>query len=169
MPDPANPSPSGPQPTGPDPEARLAELGIQLPTPPSPVAAYIPSVRAGNLVFVSGQVPLVDGKPLATGRVPSEVDLDLAIQCARQCTLNALAVVKAQLGSLAAVKQIVRVGCFVACDQGFSDHPKVANGCSKLLVDIFGDRGRHARAAVGAPSLPLGVPVEIEMIVEAGG
>lgn len=154
-----------------DPEARLSQLGLTLPAAPKPVAAYIPTRRTGNLVFVSGQVPVVpgpDGKPqaMARGPVPSQVSIETAQQCARQCVLNGLAALKAAVGSLNAVKQVVRVGVFVCSDAGFTDQPKVANGASELLVEIFGPAGQHARAAVGSIALPLGVPVEIEFLFE---
>ncbi len=149
-----------------DPEARLAELGITLPTPYRPVAAYIPCRRAGNLLFIAGQVPLKDGQMIAKGAVPSEVSLEQALECARQCVLNGLAVAKAELGSLNKIKQVVRVGAFVCSDRGFYDQPKVANGASELLVAIFGEAGKHARAAVGSVALPLGAPVEVEFLVE---
>jgi len=148
------------------PETRLVELGLHLPPPPAPVAAYIPCVRSGSLVYVSGQIPIRDGTPLARGRVPSEVDPETARECARQCTLNGLAVVRSEVGSLDRIGRVVRVGCFVACDPGFDAQPKIANAASELLVDVFGDCGRHARAAVGSVALPLGVPVEIEFIFE---
>jgi enamine deaminase RidA (YjgF/YER057c/UK114 family) len=149
-------------------EQRLIELGISLPTPGTPVAAYIPTKQAGNLVFVSGQVPFRDGKLVATGPVPSAVPLEKAQECARQCVLNGLAVVKAAMGSLDRVKSVVRVGVFVQCEAGYTDQPKVANGASDLLVQIFGEAGRHARAAVGCNALPLGACVEVEMVVEVG-
>jgi len=147
-------------------EANLKSLGIVLPTPAKPVAAYIPVKRTGNLLFVSGQVPWVDGKLLATGTVPSQVSLEQAQACARQCVLNGLAVTRAEVGTLDRIASVVRVGVFVACDVGFVDHPKVGNGASELLVQIFGEAGRHARAAVGAPSLPLGAAVEVEFVLE---
>ena len=146
---------------------RLQELNLELPPAPKPVAAYVPSVRTGDLIYISGQVPLRDGELLATGAVPSAVSFEQAREAARQCTLNALAVLAGQLGQdLDRVKQIVRVGVFVCSDPGFTDQPKVANAASELLQEIFGERGRHARAAVGSVALPLGAPVEIEMIAE---
>lgn len=148
------------------PEAVLESMGLELPPAPAPVAAYIPAVRTGDLVVVSGQIPVIGGEPMALGSVPSEVDLDLAVACAQRCALNGLAVVKAEIGDLARVRRAVRLGCFVACDGSFTDHPRVANGASELLGAVFGERGRHARAAVGCPSLPLGVPVEIEFTFE---
>ncbi len=149
---------------------RFNELGLVLPDAPKPVAAYVPAVRTGNLIFVSGQLPLRDGELIAIGKVPTNVDVDTAKACARQCALNGLAIVAAELGGgvdgLDKIVRIVRLGCFVACDPSFSDPPKVANGASELVVELFGDRGKHARAAVGCASLPLDVPVEIEMTVE---
>jgi enamine deaminase RidA (YjgF/YER057c/UK114 family) len=152
--------------TRPDPEARLAELGIALPAPYAPVAAYIPTRRAGNLLVISGQVPLRAGKLIAEGPVPSRVSPETARECARQCVLNGLAAAKAALGSLSAIRQVVRLGVFVCSDPGFTAQPQVANGASELLVEIFGEPGRHARAAVGSVALPLGAPVEVEMLLE---
>ncbi len=154
-----------------DPEARLTQLGHTLPVAPKPVAAYIPTRRTGNLIFVSGQVPVVpgaDGKPqvIFKGAVPGEVTIEQAQQCARQCVLNGLAALKAAIGNLKAVKQVVRVGVFVCSQPGFYEQPKVANAASELLMEIFGPAGQHARAAVGSVALPLGSPVEIEFIVE---
>jgi enamine deaminase RidA (YjgF/YER057c/UK114 family) len=150
----------------PDPEAALSRLGLVLPTPAAPVAAYIPSRRTGNLLYISGQIPVREGKVLATGAVGTQVTMETARECARQCTLNGLAAAKAMLGSLDSIRQVIRVGCFVACEAGFADQPKVANGASELLVEIFGESGRHARAAVGTNALPLNVPVEIEFLFE---
>jgi enamine deaminase RidA (YjgF/YER057c/UK114 family) len=146
---------------------RLRELGIELPHPPKPVAAYVPAVRTGNLIYISGQVPLRDGALLATGPVPSQVSIQQAWEAARQCALNGLAVLAGALGGdLDRVQRIVRLGVFVCCDPGFTDQPKVANGASELLQEIFGESGRHARAAVGSIALPLGATVEVEMIAE---
>lgn len=151
------------------PESRLAALGLSLPLPAKPVAAYIPFRRAGNLIFVSGQIPSLNGELMARGAVPSQVPVDRAITCARQCVLNGLAVLKEALGELSRVRQVVRVGCFVCSEPGFYEQPKVANGASELLVQVFADRGRHARAAVGSVALPLGAPVEVELVVEVEG
>lgn len=148
------------------PEVKLRELGIELPSPPAPVAAYVPAKRAGNLLYVSGQIPFRDGALLATGRAPDEVSPERARECARQCGLNALAVARAALGSLDRVSQVVRLGCFVASAPGFGGQPAIANGASELMVEVFGERGRHARAAVGSVNLPLNVPVEVEFIFE---
>jgi len=152
------------------PESRLAALGLTLPTPAKPVAAYVPTRRTtsggGNLVFVSGQIPLKDGQLLAKGAVPGEVSVEAARQCAQQCCLNALAAIKAEVGDLSRVKQVLRVGVFVCSQAGFYDQPKVANGASELLEQVFGEAGKHARAAVGSIALPLGAPVEVELLVE---
>jgi enamine deaminase RidA (YjgF/YER057c/UK114 family) len=148
------------------PEGALKRLGIVLPPVSAPVAAYVPTKRVGNLLYVSGQIPFREGKLLAMGPVPSTVSLEDAKAAARQCVLNGLAAVRAAVGSLDHVVQIVRVGAFVASDDGFTDQPKVANGASELLVEIFGEAGRHARAAVGVNVLPLGASVEVELLVE---
>lgn len=146
---------------------RLDELGITLPQPPKPVAAYVPAVRTGNQIFVSGQIPFANGALIATGPVPSAVSIEDAQAAARQCALNALAIVQDMLGgSLDRVQRVVRLGVFVQCDPGFTDQPKVANGASEVLLQIFGENGRHARAAVGSVGLPLGATVEVEMTVE---
>ena len=147
--------------------ARLDRLGLALPAAPKPVAAYVPAVRTGNLVFISGQIPFNDGQLMATGTVPSAVSVDLAARAARQCLLNGLAVLADVLdGDLERVRRIIRLGVFVASDPGFTEQPRVANGASELLEAIFGDKGRHARAAVGSVALPLGASVELEMVVE---
>ncbi|MFZ4576141.1 MAG: RidA family protein [Phycisphaerales bacterium] len=148
------------------PETRLAELGLVLPTPVKPVAAYLPSRRSGNLLFVAGQIPIRDGVLIAKGAVPSQVTMEQAFDCARQCVLNGLANIRAAAGSLGAVHQFLRLGVFVCSDAGFFDQPKVANAASELLVNVFGEAGQHARAAVGSIALPLGSPVEIEFLVE---
>ena len=149
-----------------DPEQRLADLGYSLPEPAKPVATYVPARQTGNLVYISGQIPIKDGLLMAQGTVPGIVDDTTAIACAVQCTLNGLAALKAEIGSLDNLKQVVRVGCFVASDPGYHEQPKIANGASELLVAVFGDAGRHARAAIGCIDLPLGVPVEIEFLFE---
>lgn len=148
------------------PEETLAKLGLRLPAPTKPVAAYVPTVRVGNLVYVAGQIPMVDGKLARAGRLGQDVTLEEGQALARQCALNALAAVKAEVGDLARVRRVVRVGAFVASTDDFTDQPKVANGASELLVQVFGDKGRHARAAVGVNVLPLGAPVEVEMLLE---
>lgn len=148
------------------PEQRLASLGITLPTPAAPVAAYITTKIAGNLLFVSGQIPFRDGKLIATGPVPSAVSVENAQAAARQCVLNAFAAAKAALGSLDRVTSVVRLGVFVQSDAGFTDHPKVANGASEFVVQVMGDAGKHVRAAVGCNTLPLNAAVEVEMVLE---
>jgi enamine deaminase RidA (YjgF/YER057c/UK114 family) len=148
-------------------DERLTELGIELPAAPKPVAAYVPSVAAGGLVFVSGQIPMSGGGLLATGPVPSAASPEAARAAARQCGLNALAVLRDALGGdLDRVRRIVRLGVFVASDPGFTDQPAVANGASELLQEVFGEAGRHARAAVGSVALPLGATVEVELVAE---
>ena len=148
-------------------EARLAELGLSLPEPPKPVAAYVPCVRAGSLVIVSGQLPLVDGKLTASGKVPSQVSLEDAQTAARQCALNGLAVLKAELGGdWSALAHVARLGVFVQSDDDFADQPQVANGASELMQQVLGEAGRHARAAVGVNSLPLNAAVEVELMFQ---
>ena len=150
----------------PTPEQRLEQLGVSLPTPAAPVAAYLPCVRTGNLVYVSGQVPVVDGKPTHVGRLGETVGLEDGMAAARTCAVNVIAALKAELGELARVRRVVKLTGFVASTPEFTDQPKVINGASELFGEVFGDAGRHARAAVGMAALPLGVPVEVEAIVE---
>jgi enamine deaminase RidA (YjgF/YER057c/UK114 family) len=145
--------------------ARLAELGLELPPVAAPVAAYVPAVRTGSLVYTSGQVPFADGKLVATGKVGGEVNADQAVQLARTCALNALAAVHALVG-LDSVTRVVKVVGFVASLPDFTGQPGVINGASELLRDVFGDSGAHARSAVGVAVLPLDAPVEVELIVE---
>jgi len=147
-------------------EARIEELGIELPPVAVPVASYVPVVLSGGFAFVAGQVPLSDGAPMWIGRVGQEIDLDTATRAARRCGLQVLAALRAATGSLDHVRRIVRVAVFVASGPGFTEHPKVANGASDLFVEVFGEAGRHARVSVGAPGLPLGVPVEVEVVAE---
>ena len=148
-------------------QARLSELGLTLPTPPKPIAAYVPWARTGNLIFVAGQLPIVDGGLVAKGKVPAHLLLRDAQAAARQCVLNALAVVGDAIdGDWSRLVRVVRVGVFVQSVDSYTDHAKVANGASELLVELLGEAGRHARAAVGVNSLPLNAPVELEMIVE---
>ena len=147
-------------------EDRLAELGLALPDVAAPVAAYTPAVRTGDLVFTSGQVPTVDGKVVATGKVGAEVDAADAQEYARICALNALAAVKALVGDLDKVRRVVKVVGFVASAPDFTGQPGVINGASELLNQVFGDAGVHARSAVGVAALPLDVPVEVEILVE---
>jgi enamine deaminase RidA (YjgF/YER057c/UK114 family) len=149
-------------------EGRIAELGLELPPAPSPVASYVPVAVSGNLAFVSGQVPIADGKLLWTGKLGAELGEEAGALAARRCGLQALSALRAALGSLDRVRRIVKVSVFVASADGFTSQSKVANGASDLFVDIFGDAGRHARAAVGVRELPLGAPVEVELVAEIG-
>jgi enamine deaminase RidA (YjgF/YER057c/UK114 family) len=146
--------------------SRLASLGITIPGVPGPFGAYVPARRAGSLVFVAGQLPMRDGKLLATGQVPSRCSIDQAKAAARQCVINALAAVRTVEPELGKLAGVVRVGAFVSSDPGFTEQPKVANGASELLVELFGDAGKHARAAVGVNTLPLDAAVEVEFIFE---
>jgi enamine deaminase RidA (YjgF/YER057c/UK114 family) len=148
------------------PEEKLAELGLQVPDVVPPVAAYVPAARTGNLVFTAGQLPARDGSMIATGKLGDEVSEAEGYECARQCALNALAAIRAEVGELSAVARVVKAVVFVASTPGFTGQPKVANGASELLAEVFGDAGRHARSAVGVPVLPLDVPVEVELVVE---
>ena len=148
------------------PEQRLAELGLTLPTDAGPLAAYVPAVRTGNLVFTAGQLPRRDGELLAAGKVGGEVGADEAKELAAVCALNALAAVKGEVGDLANVRRVVKVVCFVASAPEFTGQPAVANGASELLGEVFGDAGQHARSAVGVAALPLDAPVEVELVVE---
>jgi enamine deaminase RidA (YjgF/YER057c/UK114 family) len=148
------------------PEEKLTELGLKLPDVAKPVAAYVPAVRTGNLVYTSGQLPLRDGTLIATGKVGGEVSAEVASDCAQQCALNALAAVKAQIGDLANVARVVKVVAFIASTPDFTGQPQVANGASELIGQVFGEAGQHARSAVGVPVLPLDAPVEVELIVE---
>lgn len=149
------------------PSARLAELGLTLPTVTPPVAAYLPAVRSGSYVYVSGQLPMADGALLATGKVGAEVSPERARELAARCALNALAAVEHLVG-LAVVVRIVKVTGFVASAPGFTGQPGVINGASELFGQVFGEAGQHARSAVGVAELPLGAPVEVEVIVEVG-
>ena len=150
-------------------EARLAELGIELPQAPAPAANYVPFVVAGNLVFVSGQVTVENGEVKFKGRLGEDMDIDEGYQAARLCGLNLIAQAReAAGGDLDRIKRVVKLGGFVNATPGFTDHPKVINGASDLMAEVFGDAGKHARFAVGAVSLPLGVAVEVDGIFELG-
>ncbi|MBX6370796.1 MAG: RidA family protein [Acidothermus sp.] len=152
------------------PEERIAALGLRLPPVPAPVAAYVPAVRSGPYVFTSGQLPMVDGELVETGKVGTDVDADVSPEAAkaaaRICVLNALAAVRDLVGELGKVRRIVKVVGYVASSPNFTGQPGVVNGASELLGEIFGDAGAHARSAVGVAALPLDAPVEIELIVE---
>lgn len=145
---------------------RISDLGIILPEVAKPAGAYVPAVVSGNLVFTAGQIPLVEGKLAATGKVGKDLSAEQAKEIARICALNAVAAVKSVIGDLDRVKKVVKVVGFVASDPEFSQQPAVVNGASELLEQIFGDKGIHARSAVGVAVLPLDAPVEVELIVE---
>jgi enamine deaminase RidA (YjgF/YER057c/UK114 family) len=147
---------------------RLGELGISLPTVSGPFGAYVPAKRVGNMMFVAGQLPMKDGKLMAVGQVPSRCSLEDAKLAARQCVINALAAVKAVEGSLDGISGVVRVGAFVSSDSGFTEQPKVANGASEFLLELFGEPGKHVRAAVGVNTLPLDAAVEVEFVFLVG-
>lgn len=147
-------------------EERLRELGIELPPAAKPVASYVPVTVGAGLAFVAGQIAMEEGTPVATGRLGEEIALEDGQALARRCALQGLAALRDELGSLDRIRRILKVTVFVACSEGFTDQPKVANGASDLLVEVFGDAGKHARAAVGATALPLGAPVEVELIAE---
>ncbi|MDA2976665.1 MAG: RidA family protein [Aquiluna sp.] len=147
-------------------EARLAALGLELPEVATPAGAYVPAVISGNLVFTAGQIPLVDGKLMAEGRLGAEITAEAGKEIAQRCALNAIAAVKSVLGDLGRVKKVVKVVGFVASTPEFTAQPGVVNGASELLQAAFGDAGIHARSAVGVAVLPLNSPVEVELIVE---
>jgi len=145
---------------------RLAELGLVVPATSKPVASYIPAIAVGNLVYTSGQLPMIDGQLPATGKVGAEIDPDAARQLARTCVLNGLAAARTAIGSLDRITRVIKVVGFVASDPGFFGQPQVINGASELLSDIFGEAGVHAHSAVGVAVLPLNAPVEIEFVFE---
>ncbi|HIE65843.1 MAG: RidA family protein [Nitrospira sp.] len=147
-------------------EEKLNSLGLILPPAPHPVATYVPAIRSGNLLFLSGMIPLVEGKLPFTGKIGKVLTLEQGEEAARIALLNALAVIRAECGSLNQVTQIVRLSAHVASAEGFTEQSIVANAASELLIEIFGSIGRHARLALGAANLPLDAPVELEMIVE---
>ena len=148
------------------PEARLKALGIQLPPAPKPVASYVPAVRTGNLVFLAGQGPLADGKPMITGKVGGELTEEQGNKAARATALILLSALRAEIGSLDRVKRIVKLVGLVNSAPGFTRQPWVINGASDLLIEVFGDAGKHARTSLGTNELPFNLPVEIELIVE---
>ncbi len=149
-------------------DERLQELGIELPDAPAPIASYVPVVITGNLAFVSGQVAASEGQPMWTGKLGEDVDIETGAEAARRCALQLLAALRSEIGSLNAVRRIVKLTVFVASAASFTDQPKVANGASDVFVMLFGEAGPHARAAVGVAELPLGAPVEVELIAEIG-
>ena len=149
-----------------NPEEKLAELGIELPTPPKPVASYVPVIQTGNLCFVSGQLPVRNGRIMAVGSVPNQCTAEEAREGAELCAINILAQLKMHLGSLDRVKQIVRLNGFVQSDNAFVKQPEILNGASEFLVEVLGDKGRHTRVAIGVIELPLNASIEIDAIVE---
>jgi enamine deaminase RidA (YjgF/YER057c/UK114 family) len=151
------------------PADRLAELGLVLPPVTAPLAAYLPALRTGNYVYTAGQLPMADGKLLATGKVGAEISAEEAAVLARTCALNGLAAVASVAGGLEAITRIVKVTGFVASAPDFTGQPLVVNGASELLLAVLGEAGRHARSAVGVAVLPLDAPVEVELIAEVTG
>lgn len=147
-------------------ENKLISLGIELPEPPKPLAAYIPAKQSGNLVFTAGQLPMVDGNLTATGLLGKDIDVEAAKAAAKVCVVNALSAVKGVIGDLDKIKQVVRVVGYVASMPDFTQQPAIVNGASELLLEVFGDAGRHARSAIGVAVLPLNAAVEIELTVE---
>jgi enamine deaminase RidA (YjgF/YER057c/UK114 family) len=158
---PESPANAGPPTTH---EGRLAALGIDLPTPAAPVAAYVPTVEANGFLHVSGQLPF-DGGQLMVGTLGDDVTTEFGARAARQCGVMVLAQIRAALGSLDRVERVVKLGVFIASDPRFTEQPKVANGASELMIGVFGDAGKHARSAVGVPVLPLGAAVEVDAVV----
>jgi enamine deaminase RidA (YjgF/YER057c/UK114 family) len=150
------------------PDERLAALGLTLPEVAAPVAAYVPAVRSGPYVYTSGQLPMVEGKLAATGKVGAEISAEQGKELAQTCALNALAAVKAEIGDLSSIRRVVKVVGFVASAPHFTGQPGVINGASELLGEVLGDAGVHARSAVGVAVLPLDAPVEVEIVVEVG-
>lgn len=148
------------------PQQKIKELGLELPPVAAPAGAYVPAVRTGQLIFTAGQLPMAQGKLLASGKVPSDVPLKVAQNCARQAVLNALSAVQDISGTLDTVARVVRLNVFVNSAHGFTEQALVANGASELLLDIFGPAGRHTRCAIGAAELPLNAPVELDLVVE---
>jgi enamine deaminase RidA (YjgF/YER057c/UK114 family) len=147
-------------------DEKLAKMNIALPSPPKPAGSYIPVVKTGNLVFVSGQIPMRDGKVQVTGKIPTNTTVEEAQSAAKLCILNALSQIKSEIGSLDRISRIVRVSGFVNSSPDFTEQPKVINAASDLLYEIFGENGKHSRIAVGVASLPLDSSVEIDVIAE---
>ncbi len=147
-------------------EKKLSDLGLTLPAPPKPVANYVPVVRTGDLLFLSGVLPSRDGRLIMTGKLGENLTVEQGVEAAREAVLNGLSIIRSEAGSLDRVKQIVKMVGYIASAPGFTDQPQVLNGASDLLVAVFGEAGRHARVAVGAAELPRLAPIEIELIVE---
>ena len=148
------------------PHDRLEKMGLTLPPPPKPAGAYVPAVRTGNLIYVAGQLPFVDGELKYIGKIGAELTLEQGYEAARICALNALSIIHAEVGTLDRISQMVRLAGFVSSAGGFTDQPQVVNGASEFLAEIFEDRGRHARIALGVAELPLGAAVELELLAE---
>jgi enamine deaminase RidA (YjgF/YER057c/UK114 family) len=148
------------------PEERIRELGLEIPDVVAPLASYVPAARSGSLVYTAGQLPIVKGELAATGKVGAEIDPERATELARLCGLNAIAAIRAEIGELSRVRRIVKVVGFVASAPDFYGQPQVVNGVSDLLGEVFGDKGKHARSAVGVAVLPRDAPVEVELIAE---
>ncbi len=148
------------------PEEKLCELNLTLPPVPKPAGAYVPAVRTGNLVFVSGQLPLVDGKLKYIGKIGADLNPEQGYDAAKICALNALSILNEEAGTLDGISRIIRLGGFVCSAEGFTDQPQVVNGASELVGKIFGERGLHARVALGVTELPLGAAVELEILAE---
>ncbi len=147
-------------------EEKLGRLGVKLPDAPTPLAAYVPAIRSGNLIFTAGQVPVSEGKLLYSGKVGKDISAEEGMKAAEICALNCLSVIKKEIGDLDNIKRVVKVTVFVNSADGFTEQPKVANGASEFLVELFGDKGKHVRSAVGVNELPINAAVEIEMIIE---
>ena len=147
-------------------EQKLKQLGLELPAPPKPVANYVPVVRAGDLLFLSGVLPSRDGQLIMTGKLGQNLSIEQGMEAAKAAVLNGLSIIRSEAGSLDRVKQIVKMVGYIVSAPGFTDQPQVLNGASDLLVSVFGEAGRHARVAVGAAELPRGAPVEIELIIQ---
>ncbi len=147
-------------------EEKLGSLGVKLPDAPTPLAAYVPAIRSGNLIFTAGQVPVSEGKLLYSGKVGKDISAEEGMKAAEICALNCLSVIKKEIGDLDKIKRVVKVTVFVNSADGFTEQPKVANGASEFLVELFGDKGKHVRSAVGVNELPINAAVEIEMIIE---
>ena len=147
-------------------EEKIKDLGYIVPEAPKPLAAYIPVIKSDNLIFTAGQLPMVDGKLIAEGKLGLEVSNELGTKAAEICALNCLSVIKSEIGYLENIEQIVKVTVFVNSADGFTAQPQIANGASEFLVNVFGDAGKHVRSAVGVNELPINAPVEIEMIVK---
>ena len=147
-------------------ETKLKELSITLPPAPKTIAAYVPAVKSGNLLFLSGVIPLIDGKMTHVGKLGKEIPVEDGYEAARITLLNTLSIIKTELGSLDRIERIVKLTAYVASSPGFTQQPKVVNGASDLLIKIFGEKGLHARVSVGVVELPLGAPIELELVVE---